>query len=434
MGTAKGSAFALCGGPIVSAWNAGGTAPLRLRLQRIALTQQPEVAVDQAAALLLPPHAAVPLRLPEGAKRIDVSLASGSALVAGSQAADGLTAWAGDAALSRSLTGAWTAATLVNTTDAPAPAALTVTSVPSPSPLASGNLFRRFFGAGGSFTLDVTAGPGQRLVLAGAASATVQLPDGQVRQGKALPLDGSALAVVTHAQGPLALWIEGPNLSPWPDTPPQDVNLPQRLTLQGDAQSFRLSPAAPILLRLSSSAPVIVALGHDAPVLFGNGLTLARYLPAGETVLRLLSPQDGALSGTLELSGTPVTPVAEGLGAPVAIPPGGAAVFGFSVTEAGPVGLGVRADPDRVAVRLLDEHGQTLQRGVSMLRSLTPGRYLLEASVPPDAPTTLARPAVLGIVPHPNPPPPEVIRSLLLAAGLAPPANTLANTPRIGPR
>jgi uncharacterized protein len=433
MGTTQGSAFALCGGPIVSAWNAGDATPLRLRLQRVALTQQPEVAVDQAAALLLPPHAAVPLRLPDGAKRIDVSLASGSALVAGSEASDGVTAWAGDAALSRSLTGAWTTATLVNTRDAPAPAALTMTSVPPPSPLATGEVFRRFFGAGGSFTLNVTAEPGQRLVLAGAASATAQRSDGQVRQGRVVPLDGPALAVVTHAQGPLALWIEGPNLSPWLDTPPQDVNLPQRLTLQGNAQSFRLSPTAPILLRLSSSAPVIIALGSDPPVLFGNGLTLARYVPAGETALRVLSPQDGPLSGTLELSGTPVIPVVEGFGAPVAIPPGGAAVFGFSVTAAGPVGLGVTADPDRVAVRLLDEHGQTLQRGVSMLRSLTPGRYLLEASVPPDAPTTLARPTVLGIVPHPSPPPPEVIRSLLLAAGFAPPAGTpQVGTPQAG--
>src|SRR5258708_6905938 len=105
-----------------------------------------------------------------------------------------------------------------------------------------------------------------------------------------------------------------------------------------------------------------------------------------ETVLRLLSPQDGKLSGTLELSGTPVIEVGEGFAPAVAIPPGGAAVFGFSVTAAGPVGLGVRADPDRVAVRLLDDRGETLQRGVAMLRRLQPGHYLLEASVPPDAP------------------------------------------------
>jgi hypothetical protein len=239
--------------------------------------------------------------------------------------------------------------------------------------------------------------------------------------GRVIPLDGPATVVVSHGAGPLALWIEGPGVSPWPDTTPRDVSLPQRLTLEQEAMTLRLRPGAPTLLRLASSSPVILALGSEPPVLFGKGAALARYLPSGLTTLRLLSPQDGPLSGSLELSGSPVIEVGEGLGAPVAIPPGGAAVFGFSVTAAGPVGLGVRADPDRVSVRLLNEHGETLQSGVSMLRQLQPGRFLLEASVPPDAPTTLARPAVLGIVPHPNPPPPDVVRGLLLAAGLAPP-------------
>jgi hypothetical protein len=250
----------------------------------------------------------------------------------------------------------------------------------------------------------------------------VQRPDGQVRQGRSISLDGPATAVVTHGTGPLALWIEGPGVSPWPDATPNDATLPERLALTGEAMALRVSPGASVLLRLASTAPVILAIGTEQPVLFGKGVMLARFVPAGDTLLRLLSPQDGSLSGTLELSGTPVTEVGEGLGAPVAIAPGGAAVFGFTVAAAGPVGVGVRADPDRVAVRLLDEHGQTLQRGVSMLRQLVPGHYLLEASVPPDAPTTLARPAVLGIVPHLNPPPAEVVRGLLVAAGFAPPA------------
>jgi hypothetical protein len=176
-----------------------------------------------------------------------------------------------------------------------------------------------------------------------------------------------------------------------------------------------------MLLRLASTAPVILAIGTDPPVLFGKGVALARFLPPGDALLRLLSPQDGPLSGELELSGSPVTEVGEGLGAPVAIAPGGAAVFGFTVATAGPVGLGVRADPDRVAVRLLDEQGRTLEQGVSMLRQLAPGHYLLEAGVPADAPTTLARPAVLGILPHRNPPPPDVVRRLLVQAGFAPP-------------
>ena len=83
MDVAKGTAFALCGGPRLTAWNAGGTDPLRLRLRRYDLAVQPEAAVDAVFSGTLPPHAAVPLRLPAGLKRLDVSLASGSALVAG---------------------------------------------------------------------------------------------------------------------------------------------------------------------------------------------------------------------------------------------------------------------------------------------------------------------------------------------------------------
>jgi uncharacterized protein len=423
MGTAPASAFALCGGATISTWNAGGQAALRLRLRRIALTQQSDASADQVFTFLLPPHAAFPLHLQAGPKRIDVSLAAGSALVAGTLAAETITVWTGDTALSRSLTGTWTSAVLVNTADTPAPAALTVTPETTPLTLAPGQVFRRFFGAGGSFVLPLDAQPNQHLVVAGTATASVQRPSGQVREGIAIPLDGPAQAVVTHGSGALALWIEGSGASPWPAAAPVDVSLPNHLTLHDDALSLRLSLGTPILLRLSTTAPVILALGDDPPVLFGKGAALARYLPPGPTRLRLLSPQNGPLSGTLDLSGTPAIPVEEGLGAPVAIAPGGAAAFSFTVTAAGPVGLGVRADPDRIAVRLLDEHGKVLQSGVSMLQTLTPGRYLLEASVPPDAPTTLVRPAVLGIVPHPNPPPPEVIRGLMLAAGFTPPDN-----------
>jgi hypothetical protein len=423
MGVAPGSALALCGEATLHAWNADGPEPLRLRLRRFDLALQPEAAVDHVFSGVLPPRTALNLRLPSGVKRLDVSLPPGAALVAGPRQPNAVTVWAGDTALSRSLAGDWTDALLLNTGATPAPVALSLTTGVMPGTLAAGEVYRRFFGANGSFVLPVTAGSGQHLVLAGNATATVMLPDGQVRHGRSIKLDGPAQAVVTHDAGPLALWLEGPGSSPWPTMPPRDVSLPARLALDGSAMALRLSPGAPVLLRLSTTAPAILAIGSDAPMLFAKGVATARYLPAGETVLHLLAPQDGPLSGSLELAGTPVIRQAEGVGAPVAVPPGGAAVFGFTVTAAGPVGLGVRAEPDRVTARLLDEHGATIAQGVSMLRQLAPGRYLLEASVPPDAPTTVVRPAVLGTVPHPNPPPPDVIRSLLLAAGFAPPEN-----------
>ena len=72
-------------------------------------------------------------------------------------------------------------------------------------------------------------------------------------------------------------------VSPWPNAKPREVKLTQRLTLEGEAMALRLSPGAPVLLRLASTAPVILAVGADPPVLFAKGMTLARYLPNGDT-------------------------------------------------------------------------------------------------------------------------------------------------------
>ena len=146
---------------------------------------------------------------------------------------------------------------------------------------------------------------------------------------------------------------------------------------------------------------------------------LSRYLAAA-AVLRVDSPHDGPLSGTLELTADPVTPIADGLGAPVALAPGDAAVFAFQLARATEVGVGVRADPDRAEVRLMDAGGAVLGEGAAMLRHLPAGRYLLEARLPPDAPPAVIRPAVVGIAPRPSGPPPEVARTYLELVGLAP--------------
>jgi uncharacterized protein len=415
MGVAPGTTFALCGDAPMTAWNAGGADALRLTLRGYNLPLAEVQPVDLAYVATLPPRTAQPVRLPAGSKRLEASLPAGVALVAGP-----VTAWAGDAPLTRSLDGAWTEALLLNTTDNPAPVALTAVPAPEAPPLAPGAVLRRFFGAAGSFALPLAAKPGQHLHVAGDASATVLRGDGQVRSGADLSLDGPASAVVTHGPGALALWLEGDGVSPWPKADARDTTLPARVTLSGEAMALRVTPPGPALLRLRTTAPAILALGDAPPRLFGQGVTLDRPV-SGETVLRLLSPSDGPLSGTLDLAATPIAEIAEGVGAPVAVAPGGSAVFAFRVTAEGPVGLGVRADPDRVAARLLDASGQEIDHGVTLLRTLKPGRYLLEASVPPDAPTTVLRPAVLGTAPHPTPPPPDLVRNLLIEAGFAPP-------------
>jgi hypothetical protein len=157
-------------------------------------------------------------------------------------------------------------------------------------------------------------------------------------------------------------------------------------------------------------------------VLFPAGAEFHRYLAAGPAELRLVSPADGPLAGSLELDTTPAIPAGEGLGAAVAVAPGAAALFAFDVVTDGPVGVGIRADPDRAAVRLLDENGAVVGAGIAMLRRLHPGHYLIEARLPPNAPTALIRPAVVGITPRPTGPPAEVARHYLELVGMVPAA------------
>jgi uncharacterized protein YecT (DUF1311 family) len=423
MGVATDSAFALCGGDRADVWNAGGSDPLRITLRRDALTLAAARPVDLAFAGTIAPHTAQPLRLPVGTKRIDTSLAAGSALVAGWNDAGAVTVWAGGAALSRSLTGDWTDVLAVNTTDAPVPVALIAQPVDKALSLPAGAIMSRFFGADGSFALPLDARTGQRLHVAGDAIATVLRADGQVRTGGDVAIGaGPATAVIAHKTGALAIWLEGDGASPFGDAPPRAITLPAQVSMNGAAMALRLSRAAPALLHMGSSAPLLLALGEGRPALFGQGVALSRYIPAGNTVLRLLSPLDGPLTGTLELTATPVTELAEGVGAPVAVGSGSAALFGFHMADDADAGIGVRADPDTVAVRLLDDSGQELAHGVTLMHRLKPGHYLIEARVPPGSPTTVIRPAVLGTLPHATPPPADLVRNLLIAAGFTPPS------------
>jgi hypothetical protein len=141
----------------------------------------------------------------------------------------------------------------------------------------------------------------------------------------------------------------------------------------------------------------------------------------GPSVLRVISPQDGPLSGTIALSAEPLRPLGEGLGETVLVPPGGTAAFAFSLQKPATIGIGVRANPDFVHVRVFDEKGKLVGEGVAqLLPNLPAGRYVLEARVLPGALPTTLRPALLGTVPRGSGPPPDVIRSYLEEAGFKP--------------
>ena len=423
MGAAPGSALALgATAPVIR--NAGSDDALALRVTPLSLTLLPAQTPQQPVSVMLAGHAALPVVLPAGDKRLHLDLAPGTAAIAGWQGSDAVTAWAGATAISRIAQGAWTEALLVNTGNTPAPVALSWVPAPADPPLRAGGVEKRFFGAAGTFDRRLEGGSGARLVLAGDAEATVGFADGRIRRGRSIALDGPARAVISHGIGPLAVWIEAEGSTPWPQVAARPATPPDRLTLSGPAMAFSLAPDSPVLLNVTTTAPVLLALEQGGrpgtPELFPAGAELHRALAAGPAVLRLYSPHDGPLSGTLELSAQPVTPVSEGLGPTVTVAPGGSAVFGFQLARAATVGLGVRAEPDDAAVRVLDSSGRVVGEGIAQLRTLPAGRYLLEARVPPDAATTLLRPAVIGITPRGSGPPPDVARQYLELVGLAP--------------
>ena len=177
-------------------------------------------------------------------------------------------------------------------------------------------------------------------------------------------------------------------------------------------------------------ADVVVALeqnGNRELKLYASGADFRRYVAAGEATLTIWSPHDGALGGALDLTSAPVTPAKEGMGDAVALAPGASALFGFEVRKASEIGVGLRADPDRAEARLMDESGKLIGTGVSQIRKLAPGRYILEARMPVDAPAATVQPALIGLDPPPAGPPPEEIEKYLGLAGstgFKPNANT----------
>lgn len=414
MGVAPGSALAL--GPAVRVWNADGGA-LTPQVTARDLRLLPPRTLDAAFAGLIGPGEALPVSVPEGSWQLGLALAPGIGAVVGWQRPDAVTVWGGGDTVSRSVPGGKDVL-LLNTGPNPAPAALSWTPAGVVEALRAGSVVRRFFGAPGSFDLPFDVAGRGTLMVAGEAEAVVRGADGQVRRGRQVALTGPGRVTVDHAAGPVAAWIEADGVSPWPEVEPRALPLPARVPMQGAAMALRLAPGGPALLRVRTTAPVILQLDGSAPKLFAAGADVSRYV-AGDTVLRLDNAHDGPLSGTLEVAADPVTPIGEGLGMPVALPPGGTAVFGFRLSRAAHVGVGVRAEPDRAELRLLDGQGTVVGEGNALLRRLPAGQYVLEARNAGEV-TAVLRPAVLGITPRSSGPPPEVAQRYLELVGLAP--------------
>jgi hypothetical protein len=286
--------------------------------------------------------------------------------------------------------------------------------------LRAGMVAKQFHGAAGGFALTALVPYGGRLAVAGPATLMVRDALGAVLSGNVLsPARGPAFVSVSHAAGLTVLSLEGPGRPAWVVPPPTEVALPAHLALTGGAQAIQVPADGPVLLHVTTTAPVLLGLPGKPPELFASGAEFHRAMP-GPVELHIFSAQDGALSGSLSVWSEPLRPAADGLGETVAVPSGGSAAFGFALAHAARVGVGVRATPDTATVRLLDADGHVVGEGVALLRDLAAGHYVIEARVPPDAPPTLVRAALVGTIPRPNGPPQDVVDGYLALAGLKP--------------
>ncbi|MBV8913775.1 MAG: hypothetical protein JOZ05_12145 [Acetobacteraceae bacterium] len=388
--------------------NGTGAEALPVRLAPLDLQLLPDTGPGPA---LLPPRAALPVRLP-GPGRVSLTLSPGTAALSERAAA-----WAGDGPLARDVFAAG-GITLVNTTEAPAPVTVQWTEEAPWPELQPGRVIKRFFGASGS--IDLVAASGGTVAVAGDAELLVWGDDGRVRRGRVIRIEDAARVTVTHAPGAVVVSMAGFGVSPWALAPVQQIDLPYAAALSGPAMALGVAPDRPVLLHVVTTAPVLIGVGDHPPELFAAGAEFHRALPGESTVLRLYSPHDGPLSGTVELAAEALRPAKEGVGESVAVAPGGSAAFAFSLARSATVGVGVRADPDRAQVRLLNAKGAVVGEGIAQLQKLPAGSYVLEARVPPDAPPTLIRPAVVGMTPPGHGPPPDVVQHYLELVGLKP--------------
>jgi hypothetical protein len=193
------------------------------------------------------------------------------------------------------------------------------------------------------------------------------------------------------------------------------------VTLDGASARFSIRQRTPVMLSASSGAPALLSFtqnGRRETFAFPAGVEFRHYMAAGEATLDLYAPHDGPLGGALDMTAQPVIEAHEGVNDPIAVAPGASALFSFETKRAGEIGVGIRAEPDRVSARLMDASGKTLGEGVGQVVKLAPGRYFLEARAPADTSATTIRAAIVGLSPPPAAPPEEVVAELLEKAGL----------------
>jgi hypothetical protein len=383
------------------------------------------------------------LTLPDGPRMLRLALGEGMAAVLSRGNEVLATSWQGGAPFQELLRddGAATHLTVLHLRDGSDP--FSVELLPSAAgeadlSLRTGEPVERLLDRAGVLRLGIpvsAAAPNMSRTLhvrGAGAEAVVLSRHGGVARGTDLPLPDGGTVLVRHGTGLFLAWVdqvsEGSVISGlWPihlDLLSAIVEPPSRQPLSGPLSYFAIRGSGPRVVHVRTAVPVATMLqrpdgGTPEVEVHSEGARLDVFVPAGDVQLGLRALAGAQLSGTVEITTTPVTPIGEGLGPSVLLPAGATRWFSFHLDRKGSVGAGVRSSDDRVELDLHDRAGRRLagrEGGVVRMLDLEPGDYLLALRAPADGPPVTARPALAGVAPPDTGPPEEVVREYLQKA------------------
>lgn len=415
----------------LSLWNAGEPdGPLALAVRRLAFGPAGKPRDLGWGVHDLAFAQAEDLALPAGSKQLALTLPAETAavLARGNEVQD--TLWSGGRSTSTLLDSEADRLLLLRAGPDAGPAGLALAqSLAANLRLGHGHIFKRSFAAAGMVRLTLALSAGERasaaqgrlrLHLAGPdLAATLVERSGRVSRGGGVAVRDDGYLDLEHGPGLVVAWLDAGDDQSWP--PPSigttSLRLPASVALSGPSVVLPVTVVSPTLVHLTVSTPVVVGLrGPGQPATLSvhpAGASLHLVAVPGTTLVGLQPAGDGVLGGGLQAAATAPQVIDEGLGPKVALAPGDARLFQFTVKDAGPIGIGVRGSADSARCRLLDAEGRERAAGVVSMVSLEPGTYYLTVENPPGAPAVTVQPALVGKSRPDKGPPPDVRQSYL---------------------
>jgi uncharacterized protein len=424
LGSAVAIAPATLSKPVVEIWNAdGGDAEMPVTLSRVAFAApKPSSAGFGIDDGTFTGRQAQLWALPAGLKRISIVLPAGSVAVPYTGGTPEQMIWA----VSDRTEIVETAADhllLLHPDPAPAPFSVTVEPLGQAATilLRPGTAASRYSPIPAVLHLKSDAGPAGRLALRLSGSATdmtILGADGSVARGTTGILSAGGTLAISYDPGLFAFGLDaegGP--ADTAAVSPVAVTAPASLPLSGARMRFSVAGGASRLLHVASDMPLLLRASGAGTgrTLYSRGAALNLLQAAGKTIDIEVEPTGmAALSGTLQISATDLTPMGEGLGPKRRLAPGESRAFSFTLATPHTIGVGVRASVDVATCRLLRADGTEIGEGLVSMHDLGAGTYVLVVDAPADGPAIDIEPALVGSV-LPDKGPPDAVKASYLA-------------------